>query len=321
MTEALIQHYTKQKQKTKISFCRDVPVSDKRTQYQHPLGTGGAVKNAEKLIGHKEPFFVLNGDILSNIDYAELIKNHKTSKGATATIALYQVEDPSRYGVVELTRDNRVTRFVEKPTKEKAPSNLINAGIYMFEPEIFDYIPNGKKVSIEREVFPKLAREGKLYSYKFEGLWTDIGKPEDYLKANRLWLGVEIKNNQIEKNVRMETRVKIRVPSTINKGTIIHEGSEIGPHVALGEHVIIGKRVHVENAIIFPKSVISDSTIIRGAVVGEAAMIGNGVKIGNKCLIGDHAMIHDGVTLAQGVTVCPFKEVNESVLTPNKCLM
>jgi len=321
MAEPIVRHYRKLRQKPKISISRDAPISDKRTPFSRPLGTGGPIKKAEAIIGHKEPFIVLNGDILTNMDYAELIKRHRASKEATATIALHRVEDPSRYGVAELTKDNRVVRFVEKPPQEKAPSNFINAGIYVLEPEIFDYIPSGRTVSIEREVFPRLADEGHLYGYDFEGLWIDIGEPEDYLRANGLWLDVEIKKNQVKKDVHVEERVKIKAPSTIDNGTTIGEGSEIGPHVALGERVTVGKRVRIENSIIFLRTMISDAASIRGAIIGEAVMIGSKVKIGNRCLIGDNAEIHDGVTLAQGITVCPSKEVTESVLTPNECLM
>jgi len=320
MSDALAQHCRKSKQKPKISISKDTPVSKARNLFQRPLGTGGPIKKAERLIGHEEPFLVLNGDILTNIDYAELIKKHRTSKEAIATIALYRVGDPSRYGVAELGKNNRVARFVEKPPIEKAPSNLINAGIYVLEPEIFDYIPSGRTVSIEREVFPKLADEGKLYGYNFEGLWIDIGESEDYLMANRLWLDMEIKKNRIEKDVRIEDRVEIKAPSTIDNGTTIGEKSEIGPHVSLGEHVTVGKRARVENSIIFPGALISNFTSIRGAIVGEAAIIGSRVKIGKRCLIGDHAVIHDGVTLSRSVTVCPSKEVKENVLRP-KCLM
>jgi len=320
MADVYVQHYKKSKHKPKISFSRDILPSGTRTLFQRPLGTGGPIKNAEKLIGHKEPFLVLNGDVLTNIDYSELMKRHKNSKQATATIALYSVEDPSRYGVAELAKDNRILRFIEKPTREKAPSNLINAGIYVLEPEIFDYIPSGRPVSIEREVFPKLAEEGKLYGYPFEGLWIDIGEPEDYLKANKLWLDQEIRKNQIEKDVHIKDEVEIKNPSTIGKGTTIGEKSEIGPNVTIGEHVTIGRGVHIENSIIFLGAVISDFTSIRNAIIGEAAMIGCWVKIENNCLIGDHAMIRDKVTLTRGVTVCPWKEVAESVLTPT-CLM
>jgi mannose-1-phosphate guanylyltransferase len=320
MADLYVSHFQKAKKNLKVTFSRDIPATDKRSTYQRPLGTGGPIKNVEKLIGRKEPFLVLNGDVLTNINYAELVKKHRSRNKALATIALYKVEDPSRYGVAELTKDNRIISFTEKPPKEKAPSNLINAGIYVLEPEIFDYIPSGKPVSIEREVFPKLAEEGRLFGNDFEGLWIDIGEPEDYLKANKLWLDAEIRKNQIAKDVKLEEETEVRKPSTIDKGTIIGAQSKIGPHVTLGEQVTIGRGVHLQNSIVFPGAIISDHTSIKNAIIGEAAVIGGWVKIESDCLVGDHATIGDNVTLTKGVTVCPWKEVRESVLIP-ECLM
>ncbi len=320
LADALVRHYKKPKQELKISFSKDIRVSDKDNLFPRPLGTGGPIKNAEKLIGRDEPFLVLNGDVLTNIDYAELVRKHEANKRAKATLALYRVEDPTRYGVAELTKDDRVKRFIEKPQPGAAHGNLINAGIYVLNPEVFDYIPSGKRVSIEREIFPKLAEQGSLYGFRFEGAWTDIGKPEDYLKANRLWLDSEIKNNQIADNVHVADSVKMHSPSTIGRGTRIGENSEIGPHASVGEHVTIGKRVHLDNSIILSGTVISDYASVTGTVLGEAVIIGSGVKIENGCLIGDHTMIHDGLTLSRNVTVCPFKEVTESVIEP-KCVM
>ena len=121
-----------------------------------PLGTGGPLKKAEKLIGHDEPFIMLNGDIYADINYRELLEAHKKS-GALATIALCKVEDPCSFGVADL-KGNAIKRFVEKPPKGQAPSNLINAGAYVLSPEVFAYIPEGRAVSIEREVFPKVSR-------------------------------------------------------------------------------------------------------------------------------------------------------------------
>jgi mannose-1-phosphate guanylyltransferase len=320
MADLYISHFRKTKKNLQVTFSRDIPLTDKRSAYPRPLGTGGPIKNVEKLIGRKEAFLVLNGDILTNINYAELVKKHKSRSKALATIALYKVEDPSRYGVAELTKDNKILSFTEKPPKEKAPSNLINAGIYVLEPEIFDYIPSGKPVSIEREVFPKLAEEKRLFGYDFEGLWIDIGEPEDYLKANKLWLDTEIGKNQIAKDVKLETETDVKEPSTIDKGTIIGAQSKIGPYVTIGEQVTIGTGVHLQESIIFPSSVISDHTSIKNAIIGEAAIIGSWVKIESECLIGDHATIHDNVTLTKGVTVCPWKEVRESVLTPERLM-
>ncbi len=309
MAEALIQRYGDSTREMRLFYSRE----------EKPLGTGGPIKKAEELIGHVESFLVLNGDILTDFDYSKLIKKH-IEKGATATIALHRVKDPTRYGVVELTEKNRVVQFVEKPAREKAPSNLANAGIYVLDPEILDYIPGGRPVSIEREVFPKLADEGKLYGYDFEGLWIDIGKPEDYLKANKLLLDTEIKKSQLGKSVRMKSAVEIKDPTVVGEKAVIGEKTKVGPYTAIGERTILGKGVHVQNSIIFPGVMISDFTSIKGAIIGEEAIIGRHVKIGDRCMIGDHAVIQDNVVLTRGVTVCPSRVVSESVLKP-RCLM
>ena len=130
-----------------------------------PLGTAGPIKKAEKLIGHDEPFLVLNGDIFADLSYREMLESHREGK-AVATIALHEAEDPSRYGVAELAADNRIKRFIEKPPKETSPTNLINAGVYVLSPKVFEYIPAGRAVSMEREVFPRLVEKNALYGHK-----------------------------------------------------------------------------------------------------------------------------------------------------------
>ena len=309
MAQAFIQRYGTTKFGMKILYSRE----------GRPLRTGGPIKKAEELIGHDEPFLVLNGDILTNMNYANLVKKHKENN-AIATIALYKVEDPSRYGIAEMTGKNRVLRFLEKPTRKEAPSSLANAGIYVLNPEIFDYIPSGRPVSIEHETFPKLAGKGKLFGYSFEELWTDIGELGDYLKANRLWLDNEIKKSKIEKSVKMDDDAEIANPTVLGKNVTVGEKSRIGPYAAIGDNVTIGKGVRIENSIVFPGTIVSDFTSVKGAIIGENAIIEKWVKIEDGCIIGDHTIIKDNVTLTKGVTVCPSKEVTESVLT-SKCLM
>lgn len=309
MAEAFIHRYGNTAYHMKLHYSRETV----------PLGTGGPLKKAEDLIGQGEPFLVLNGDIFTTINYSEVVKKHKKND-AVATIMLYEVEDPSRYGTVELTKDNRVIKFVEKPPKGKAPSHLINAGIYVLEPEILDYIPTGQRVSIEREVFPKLAAKKKLYAFNFEGLWMDIGKHEDYLRANQLLLNAEATEMSKTRRAEFDKSVEIEKPVVIGKDVKIEEKSRIGPYVAIGDGATVGKGVRIENSIVFPNAIISDFTSVKGAIIGEGAILGKWVKIEDNCIVGDYAMIRDNITLTQGVTVCPSKEVTESVLTP-KSLM
>ncbi len=309
MAEAFIQRYGKSRYGMKISYSRE----------EKPLRTGGPIKKAEALIGREKPLFVLNGDILTKIDYAELLEKHE-EKDAIATIALYKVEDPGRYGTVKLTENNRVIRFEEKAPCEKAPSNLINAGTYVLDPKIFDYIPSGRPVSIEHEIFPRLANEGKLYGHEFKEFWIDIGKPGDYLKANWLLLDAETKKSYVGMDVSLEMGVEIKEPAAVDEGVNIGQKSKVGPYAVIGKDVVLGKGVRVENSVVFPGTTISDFASIKGAIIGEEAIIGRRVKIEEDCIIGDHATIRDNVTLTRGVTVCPSKEVTESVSTPT-CLM
>jgi mannose-1-phosphate guanylyltransferase len=319
MADTFIKRYGQKAYGMQIFYSKDTLPTSENASLLQKLGTGGAIKKAESLLEQKEPFLVLNGDILTNLPYKEFIESHKTSR-ATATIALHEVEDPSRYGVVELTKKGLIARFVEKPAREEAPSNLINAGIYALNPEIFDSIPRGRPVSIEHEIFPKLAEEKKLYGYPFQGYWTDIGKPEDYLRANRLLLATEIKKEKVAENVAFEKDVKLQKPCVIGENVTIKSGSTIGPYTAIGRNMAIGKGVSIENSIIFSRTVISDFTSIKDAIIGEASTIGKRVKIESGCLIGDYVTIKDNITLTQNVSVCPHKEVTESVLT-TKCLM
>ncbi|MBS7638724.1 NDP-sugar synthase [Candidatus Bathyarchaeota archaeon] len=277
-----------------------------------PMGTGGPIKMAESLLRDSDMFLVLNGDVLSDLDYRRLIQFH-VEKGGLATIALYRVEDPSRYGSVEVDGEGRIMRFVEKPEPGKAPSNLVNAGIYVFNREVLEYIPTGRRVSTEREVFPNLAKDGTLYGYEMKGLWIDIGVPEDYLTANRLLLS-KPEVGQIAEGADIDEGAKILPPVHVGRGVEIGEDSVIGPYTSIGEDVYVGKGCRIEGSIIFPGAMIGDHTSIRNAIVGENATIERWVKIESGSLIGDYAEIADGVTITHDVTICPSKRVEESIL-------
>lgn len=297
---ALTQFYIKQNNPAKsglrIKFSIDPP--------KKPLGTAGPIKKAEKLIGHDEPFIVLNGDIFADINYRDLISTHKKTK-ALATIALCTVEDPSAFGVAEL-EGNRIKRFIEKPAKGEALSNLINAGAYVLDPKVFDYIPEGRPVSLEREVFPKIAQEGKLYSCKTEGLWIDIGKPKEYLEANKTILDLIVKS----KRKQVSNIFEIKDPVALDKGIKIDEKSVIGPYAIIGKNVKIGKHVQITNSVIFEDTEIGDETIIDGAIIGEGAKIGSHVKVGKNCIVADQAKIRNNVNLSRSIAVCPAKEIH-----------
>ena len=274
-----------------------------------PLGTAGPIKKAERCIGHDDPFLVLNGDIFTDINYKELLESHVEGK-AVATIALHEAEDPSRYGVAELSPNNHIKRFIEKPPKETAPSNLINAGVYVLSPKIFNYIPAGRAVSMEREVFPKLAEKETLYGHKVDGLWIDIGKPEEYLQTNKILLDTLAENQKQYQT----SKYQIINPVALDKGVTIGENTVIGPYAVLGKNVSVGKNVQINNSVIFSDTKIEDFASISGALIGEGAIIGKKAKIAQGCIIADQAKIKDGISLPEKVTVCPAKEVSKDTL-------
>jgi mannose-1-phosphate guanylyltransferase len=305
---ALTQFHIKQQKPSKCGLKIKYAIDPPKT----PLGTAGPIKNTEKIIEHKEPFIVLNGDIFADVNYKQLMDTHiKTD--ALATIALCKVEDPSRYGVAEIENGNRIKNFIEKPTKEQAPTNLINAGIYVLSPKVFDYIPKGKQCSIEREIFPVLAKEQKLFGHMIDGLWKDIGNPEEYLSTNKIILD----NFDRDTKLKLPRKVETKMPVTVDKRVVIGKKTVIGPYTVVGKNVTIGDNVQICNSIVFPDVEIGDNTIIDGAIVGEGVIIGKNVKINKGCIIADQAKIKDNINLTKEFAVCPAKEISETILKRN----
>ena len=307
MAESLVRYLGPTKYNLGILYSRE----------QRPLGTAGPIKKAKDML-NGDTFMVMNGDILTEIDYKQLINYHE-EKGGVATVALTQVNDPYRYGSVELDWEGRITRFVEKPELGMAPSNLVNAGVYILEPEIFDYIPDGKKVRIETEVFPKLAEEQKLYGFETHAFWMDIGEPIDYLGANAAVLSRQRKVVKPD-SADIDPSAIISGPCNFGENVKIGADSRIGPNVSLADDVMIGKGCRVENSIIYSGAVIEDYSSVKNAILGENSVLERWVKVESGSLIGDFAQISDGVTITSGVSVCPSKTVEESILQPKQVM-
>ncbi len=150
---------------------------------KEPLDTGGAIKNAESMIG--SDFLTLNGDVIfSELDLDKLIYAHKKTN-ASVTVVLAKSTTPTRFGAVELDEQGRIVNFVEKPRKQIAGETWVNAGVYVITPSVLSKIPKGRRTSLELDVFPKLMREGSIFGYRHEGYWADVGTPEDYLRVQK----------------------------------------------------------------------------------------------------------------------------------------
>ena len=244
-------------------------------------GTAGAIRFAEAELGDR--FFVLNGDVLCDLDLGALVSQHE-STGARATIALYPVEDPSGYGLVHRTDDGEIEEFLEKPDPEQIDTDEINAGAYLLERSVLDEIPPDQDVSIEREVFPKLVGNG-LYGRRLEGYWIDIGTPERYRQAN--WDILE---------GRVSTTVGERLDG---QGLLVEDGANVSDDAELGAPALLGAGVEVAaGAIVGPRAVLgAGTTVADGATVQGSVLLPN-------CRVGSGARLRDAI-LASGVEVVP----------------
>ncbi len=233
-----------------------------------PLDTAGAIAFAADAAGVSERVLAVNGDVLSDLDIADLLAHHDRF-GAAATIALTPVEDPSRYGVVPLDDDGRVRAFIEKPEPGTAPSNWINAGIYVLEPSVIQSIPRGRKVSIERETFPALVGAGTLYAVQSDAYWIDAGTPAAFLQVHLDLLDGRrgTVESGVDRTARVDADAKIS-RSFIGSGAVVAAGAEVIDSVVMaGVRIAHGARI--ERSIIGARALIGD-----GCEVTELSVVG-----------------------------------------------
>ncbi|MGH2729848.1 MAG: sugar phosphate nucleotidyltransferase [Actinomycetota bacterium] len=238
------------------------------THEAEPLGTAGAIKNAEELVG-SDSFLAMNADILTNADLGSLLAGHR-EHGAEATILLTPVDDPSAFGVVPTDDEGGVLGFIEKP-QGVPPTNLINAGIYVLEPSILTRIPAGEVWSAERQLFPGLVDEGAaLYAFATHEYWTDIGTPEKYLQANV---------DALEGRYTTDA-----VPAPAPGGVVaardvkLGEGARVSS-ACLGAGVVVEERAVVEHSVLLDEVIIGAGAVVRGSILGSGVRVAPGAEI------------------------------------------
>lgn len=256
------------------------------TNEKHPMGTAGAIKLAEEYL-KGDNFFMLNGDVILNFDFLAMLKAHERF-GGIGTIASRIVKDPTPYGVL-ITNEttNMIEKFLEKseykPVNGQIVPMPINAGVYILEPEVFSYIEPGKKVSIELDVFPKLALEKKIYHNPISGIWKDIGKPEELLEGNILLLKDLIKNqkdgeireNLIDISAQIDSKVLIYPPVMIGKNTVIKQNCVIGPNVIIGDNVSVEEDTEIKDSLIYNDTEIGKNVTIDRSIIADNCMLGD----------------------------------------------
>jgi mannose-1-phosphate guanylyltransferase len=270
-----------------------------RLRYVHedePLGTAGPVRMAadEGLLDDR--LYVLNGDVLTDMDLSAQLAFHE-ERGAKATLALIAVEDTSSYGVVPTAEDGAVEEFLEKSPRP-APTNRINAGAYVIEREVVELIPAGRAVSFEREVFPAMVGKG-LFGFMSDGYWIDIGTPERYLEATYDLLS---------------GRVASTLPPRDETGSLVYEpaliaGAHIGPQTVLGPHCSVGPDSAVERSVLHQRVSIGSGCTVREAVLGEGVQVGDGAEIAPGAMLGSGVVVEAGEAVAANARLEPGARV------------
>ena len=260
-----------------------------------PLDTAGAVRFAalEAGIGAGtgtgigpgsgsegcDTFLVLNGDVLTDLDIGAMVASHRAA-GAEATLALTEVDDPSRYGVVPTDAEGRVVGFVEKPDAESAPSRWINAGTYVLEPSILDRIPDGRPVSIEREVFPAMATERRLHAVRSDAYWIDTGTPEAYIRAQ----------------VDLVDGTRGDLPA-VHPSAQVDPGADVASSVVMAG-VMVGSGARLCDAVVMAGATIGADATVDHSIVGPGAQVGSGASIAGLTVIGATETVGAGTQLA-----------------------
>ncbi|MCY4495136.1 MAG: NDP-sugar synthase [Acidimicrobiaceae bacterium] len=282
-----------------------------------PLDTAGAVRFAAEAAGLDETFIVLNGDVLTDIDIGSLWARHHEA-GAMATIALTRVEDPSRFGVVPTDAEGAVLGFIEKPNRDEAPTRWINAGIYVLEPEVLQRIAGGRRVSIEREVFPSIVAERGLWAVHCDAYWIDIGTPATYVQAqldliDGVW-GTGLLAGSPEEGAGLlaglpEEGVGL-LAGVPEEGVgllagLPEEGVGLlaeSPEASVDGDAEVDRSVVMAGATVAAGAVVRDSIIMAGAEVAADALV-DGSIIGPRARVGEGAKVTGLSILGEGQQV------------------
>ncbi|MGH9068993.1 MAG: sugar phosphate nucleotidyltransferase, partial [Acidimicrobiales bacterium] len=297
-----------------------------------PLGTAGSVRNARQELD--ETFLVISGDVVTDIDLSAVVELHR-SRGAMATIALKAMDNPLEFGIVIAREDGSIERFLEKPTWGQVFSDTVNTGIYVLEPEIFDWIPEGRPVDFSSEVFPALLEAGRpLYGCVADGYWEDVGTLEAYLSAHYDVLDgkvdLDIPGFGLRQGVWLGEGVEIDPSARIDGPAVIGDNCRIGPGAHISDHTVLGSNVRVGAEAFLARTVVHDNAYLgpavnlRGCVLGRSDDLRQGVRcdegavLGDECFVGSHAVIGPGVKVYPDKTVEAGAIVNSSIVWESK---
>ncbi|MGQ9535939.1 MAG: sugar phosphate nucleotidyltransferase [Actinomycetota bacterium] len=282
-----------------------------------PLGTAGSVKNGSSYLDNT--FLVISGDALTDIDLNRVVEFHRRRQ-AMVTITLVRAENPLEFGIVVTDAEGRIERFLEKPNWGQVFSDTINTGIYVLEPEVLEFIPEGEPYDFSKDLFPRLLQEGyPLYGYVADGYWCDIGNFEQYVAAHRDVLDGKVKvdiqgfrmseNVWVGEGVDIEPGAEIRGPTVLGDHCKVESGAKIREYTVLGHNVVVKKDSFLHRAIIYDNSYIGNGSHLRGCVVGKNCDLKANVRLEEGVVVGDECLIGENVLVKHDVKIYPFKTV------------
>ena len=284
------------------------------------LGTAGGVKNAEEYL-RDSPFIILGGDHVLNLNLREMFRFHEMTD-ALVTIGLLSIDDPREFGIADMNVNNRIHRFLEKPGPGEIFSNLASTGIYVCDPEIFDWIPSARKYDFAKDLFPDiLAKKRKINGILARGKWTDVGSPQAYRQAQR-WMLESLPGTTIEGHFRtQDARIKGPVsfghnvsvgsnsaivgPIVIGENTTIGDNVLIGPYTAIGSNCVINNDSRILSSYLFNDITIGKNSNVSGSTIDNGTKVGNNCSLENGTVIGPNVSIEDDVTVHSNVRVWP----------------
>jgi mannose-1-phosphate guanylyltransferase len=238
------------------------------THEEEPLGTAGAIRHAAPLL-RDETFLAFNADVLTDVDLGRLIELHR-DRGARTTVLLTPVDDPSAFGVVPTDDDGLVEGFIEKPPVGEAPTNLINAGVYVMEPEILKRVPEGEAWSAERQLFPELADADEMYAFHLDAYWMDIGTPQKYLQANLDALGGAYRSDVTERLTEGG--------ALLGRDVSVGDGASIITS-SVGDDADIGAGARMEGCVLLPGAIVGEGATLSGCILGAGANVDGGTAL------------------------------------------
>ena len=294
-----------------------------------PLSTAGSVKNAEDAL-RDEPFVVISGDALTDIDLTAMMRFHK-EKGALVTVGLTRVPDPLEFGIVITDEDARIQRFLEKPTWGQVFSDTVNTGIYVMEPEVLAEIPPEESVDWSADVFPALLKRGApLYGYISDSYWEDVGNHENYMKAqvdvlarrvNADIAGFEVSPGVwVAEGAEVDQEAVLTGPLCIGDYAKVEAGAHLREYTVIGSNVVVKEGAFLHRAVVHNNVYVGQGATLRGCVVGKNTDVMRLARIEENAVVGDECVIEPEAYLSAGVKVYPFKTIEAGAVVNNSVI-